>query len=936
MGDMFSENLGGVFDLLRKTIQDPESIEVRVNTMLALSRISMLIDAEEDEKSVKDFQSCVPGMMIALKDAVLAQADHAAQAFEVFHTFIAADGALLDAHFKDIVKFMMDLASQPDMDEDSRSQALGFLMQAARYKRLKIQSLRIGEELTLRSLQIVKELNDLASDDEDLSPARMALSLIDYLASSLPPSQVVVPLLRAIGPYVTSQDPGERRAGLIALGQCVEGAPDFMSSQLKEIMPMVLSLLEDSNAQVREAALSCIARLADDLAEELGKYHEQLIPTMIRGFDAAYQGIGSGNDEEAALRIIRSTCDAIDSLIEGLEKEDAAKYAPELVQRFSRLLEHDDYRTRSAAIGAVGSIASAAEEGFIPYFKQTMQALGKYVEQKESQEELDLRCVVVDSMGKIAIAVGPEEFKPFVVPLMQSSEEALHLDHPHVRETSYILWSTMAKLYEEDFAPYLDGVAKGLLDSLNQEEGNDDVEFDEDAEDFASTQVTIGGKKFTVATAKDEDGEEEIIDLDPSGEDWEDEDFEAITAIGMEKEIAIECIGDVLSYTKARYLPHFEKTIESVLKLAEHSYEGIRKAAIVTLWRAYAVVAGLAEQNGAEKWKPGFPLKVQPSDDIMKLGDMIMTATLPNWEEEDDRPTVTDLNRILAATLKQCGPAPLVKKDGTGNVVHQLVEGIVAILSKQHRCQLDLGDENADEEDIPQESSEYDWLIIETALDLMVALAAVIGPDFVELWKRLEKYVLRWASGQEGYERSATIGSIAECIAHMGEGVTPYTSSFMKILLHRVGDEDPEVKSNAVYGVGMLYEKSGDEAELLKNLGSITSKLEPLLDSEQPARIADNSAGCLSRIICRFPNRLPLKDVLPVLVDLLPLREDYEENTPVYKTIVGLYKTQNEAMLALTEQMKPALEKVLSPPEEQLNDETRGQLNELVQFLQKQ
>jgi hypothetical protein len=41
-------------------------------------------------------------------------------------------------------------------------------------------------------------------------------------------------------------------------------------------------------------------------------------------------------------------------------------------------------------------------------------------------------------------------------------------------------------------------------------------------------------------------------------------------------------------------------------------------------------------------------------------------------------------------------------------------------------------------------------------------------------------------------------------------------------------------------------------------------------------------------------------------------------------------------MLQLTPQFKPVLEKVLGPPEEQLEEETRNKLLELVRYLQQQ
>ena len=123
------------------------------------------------------------------------------------------------------------------------------------------------------------------------------------------------------------------------------------------------------------------------------------------------------------------------------------------------------------------------------FFQQTMEELSPYVTIKDSQDELDLRGVTCDSMGKMASAVGREAFEPYVLPLMEASEEALHLDHPRLRETSYILWSTMAKVYEEGFAKYLPGAIKGLNECLDQDETGTDVELGEHASELVGQEV---------------------------------------------------------------------------------------------------------------------------------------------------------------------------------------------------------------------------------------------------------------------------------------------------------------------------------------------------------------------------------------------------------------------------------------------------------------
>jgi hypothetical protein len=637
VGDSFPGKVSDLYKLFGTTLQDPESAEVRVNTMLALSRLAMLLDSEEDPEQVKLFQAAIPGMVQVLKATIdVGDEDNALQAFEVFQTLLGCDNALLQQHFGDLVRFMIELSATTTVEDDYRSQALAFLMQCVRYKKLKVQSLRIGEELTLKALQIVTELGDMSAEDEDVNPARSALGLLDILASSLPPSQVVIPLLKALGGYFSSEDPDYRQAGILSLGMCVEGAPDFIATQLHEILPMVLHLLDDPEAKVRGAALNGVARLADDLAEDVGKEHARLIPAMIKNYDLAINNL-KGEDDEVNLTIIRGSCHAIDALIEGLDPEDAAKYVSELVPRFSKLFNYEDFKCKGAAIGAVGSIASAAEKAFLPYFEGTMSGLSQYVRIKDSQDDLDLRGVVCDSMGKIASAVGPEAFEPYVLPLMEASEEALHLDHPRLRETSYILWSTMAKVYEEKFAKFLPGAVKGLQDCLDQEETDLDFQLGEEASDLVGSEVVIQGRKVKVSAATDDDDDDDS-DLNEAAMDDDDwDDIGAVTAVAMEKEIAAEVYGDIITHTRREYLPYLETTVTKLLELIEHSYEGIRKAALGTLWRTYACLWGMAEGDGMAKWQPGLPLQVEPAEELKKLGHLVMTATMLIWQDEIDR-----------------------------------------------------------------------------------------------------------------------------------------------------------------------------------------------------------------------------------------------------------------------------------------------------------
>lgn len=247
---------------------------------------------------------------------------------------------------------------------------------------------------------------------------------------------------------------------------------------------------------------------------------------------------------------------------------------------------------------------------------------------------------------------------------------------------------------------------------------------------------------------------------------------------------------------------------------------------------------------------------------------------------------VTDINRNVSATLKLCGPAILTQ----GPFAERMATVIGTIITKSHPCQQDMGDEDDHDALEEDESSEYDWLVVDTALDVIIGLSAAMGEQFGEIWKIYQKAIMKFASSQTNYERSTAVGVIAECTKNMGVGVTPFTAPLLKLLLHRLSDEDPETKSNAAYATGLLIYHSTDSSAYLSSYGTILTKLEPLLQTTH-SRTIDNASGCVCRMIMAHQDKVPLDDILPPLVDLLPLTEDFEENQPIFECITGLCKS---------------------------------------------
>jgi importin-4 len=210
-------------------------------------------------------------------------------------------------------------------------------------------------------------------------------------------------------------------------------------------------------------------------------------------------------------------------------------------------------------------------------------------------------------------------------------------------------------------------------------------------------------------------------------------------------------------------------------------------------------------------------------------------------------------------------------------------------------------------------------------------------------------------------ERSMAVAALGEITKALKAGMANYTGELLTTFMTCLDDESIEVSSNTVYGLGLVLENTTEDLSgyvtshvLYINSSQYTSiltKLQRFFSDDAPRNAKDNAVGCVSRMIIRHPNAVPLDlvlppstlftdifKVLPAVVGALPL-EDFIENEPTYQMIIQLYQANNPVMLALTEQLLPALAQVLTEDEskeEQIPMALRLQLLELVKVLRQE
>ncbi|KAF9266734.1 ARM repeat-containing protein [Marasmius fiardii PR-910] len=903
----FQDHLPSLFQLFSRTLNDPESIDVRITTVKALGVVAQFIDSD-DKEYLAQFQALLPPMIQVIGQTVeTANENGARQLFDVLETLLILEVPILSKNIPELVDFLLRCGGNTGYDTELRVLALNALNWTVQYKKSKLQSADLAPRM-LELLMPVTTEEEPEDMDED-APSRSALRIVDGLSTNLPPGQVFPALRNLILQYFSSQDPSQRRGAMLALGIAVEGCSEYMTPLMGEVWPIVEAGLQDGNASVRKATCVAVSCFCEWLEEDCVSKHSVLVPAIMNLI----------NDPETQ----RSACTALDALLEILH-DVIDQYLQLIMERLSGLLETAPLSVKSVVTGAIGSAAHASKERFVPFFQPTMERLQHFLVLKGEGEEIELRGITMDAVGTFAEAVGKDLFRPYFATMMKQAFEGVDMGSARLRECSFLFFGVMARVFGEEFAGYLPQVVPPLLQSCKQAEGGEEISVSEASSAFNSGNTPANA--IAITDERDVNGmptvELEDIDVDKL--------MDVNSAIAVEKEIAADTLGTLFSATRGHFLPYVEQSTLELAALLLHYYEGIRKSALDSLLETVRTFYDLS--NPAE-WQQGLNVVVPLQGNVKDLVKHVLPALLDMYETEDNKSVVTALCVGLAETINKIGPAFV---EGQLEPVCTIA---IQILEQKAFCQQD-PDQDEDEE-APEDQAEYDSVLISSAGDLVAALANVLGHDFTPAFQRFFPLIAKFYKKSRSLsDRSSAIGCLAEIITGMKSSVTPSTEPLLELFYKALSDPDAEVLSNAAFAVGLLVEHS--EVDLSPQYLHLLAALRPLFNvtpDSPPARLnaKDNACGAVARLIIRNTSAVPLEQVLLVFVEALPLKNDYLENRPVFRAIFHLTRTNPGALSPHMDKLLSVFATVLDPNgPDQTGDEVRAELIQLIGVLNAQ
>lgn len=697
------------------------------------------------------------------------------------------------------------------------------------------------------------DLDELDSPTE----TSMAQGTLDMLSCELPKRYIFQPVVTRCVTRLTSPHPHHRKAGIACLGVCAEGCAEPLREHLAEVMPHVLNAAADQDPQVRECACFALGQLSEHCQPEILGYSARILPVVFALLD------------DTTVAVQATSCYVLEMFCERLEPEGVRPLLDNLVRKLAAMLESTTKRSvQEMAVAALAATAVAAEEEFVPYVSGVAVLMNRLMGLTE-ERMYTLRGRALECMGHMAIAVGKESFRPYFAPTMACACEGLTYDSTDLHEFAYAVFANLAKVMGEEFAPVLGELVPHLVKVIGADEGQLE-QADEEAK----------GGQFSALDDSDEEDEEGGYVL------------HVRTALLEAKKGAITALGEMAAHTGAAFVPHLEESM-TVLQAAANNWHPLIKSETAEALPSMVVPSVAAHHGGEIQWEKGDVGGPNPMSPHTTAVVSAVLTELISLMKDDDKDVVGKACEGIQSVIELCGPHALAP------VANECLTNAHTLLTKMAPCQR--GEEELYGE-VLDDDDDHDSFMT-SVCDLVGSFARVMGSHFVQYLPQFLPPICSFAkSSRPPSDRSMAMGCLGELAQELEDGINSnWQSVFLPAILSGLADPDDNVKRNAAFCAGVCCEGLGEAVgaqypQLLQAVSPLFGIDATLGDSSAAA--IDNAAAAVSRMIMASPGNVPMAQVLPALLNALPLKNDMTENETIYKCLLGLLQMNQPDAIA--------------------------------------
>ncbi|XP_037526923.1 importin-4 [Rhipicephalus sanguineus] len=914
--EVFSSHFKPLFKFFGECLQSCGDDQICFYVIKSMTALVSFIGTDD----ANCFQVLIPCVMEVIRRLASTDEDKAVEALELFDELIDSEIAILLPHIRPLIKLCLEIAGDVRKGDVLRVRAMSVLSWMINVKKKAIVKHKLIPELLDVLFPIMEEVSpgdlDRIEDEEEdehscQSPSSCAAQLIDTMALHLPPEKLLPPLFQHVDKLVKSDNASQRRAAYLAIAVIAEGCSEAIRQKhLPTFVQAICEGILDRDVQVRNAALFALGQFADFLQPDMGKYANQVMPILLNHLAQTAELMAQTRKDPPNLS---KTFYALETFCENLEGE-LVSYLPNVMQQVLLFLTAPSYRAKELAISAIGSAANATKEAMLPYFPQIIGDLKQYLTEHQSEQNATLRTQAIDTLGCLARTIGASNFLPMAP---ECVELGLHLinavDDPDLRRSTYGMFASVSSVLKADMTKYLEPILDHMFTSLQSTEG------------VVTQPADTSGPNFQLFDELEEsDDEAAEIDTDcaedASDDDSDDDNEQSCTVANAyleEKEDTCVALAEMSENIGPAFAPYLEKCFTEVYRMADYPAPDVQKAALSCLGQLTVVLFKSADEAG-----DGDHASIS---DASKAASMLISKLVEVAHIEREREVVLASLETLGLLINELKSAAF-----EGEEQLQLVVDLVkSAFNNELKSQC--ADEEIEEAD-EQDEAEYDGLLVQMAGDLVPAMAKALpaerfGPYMAGL---LPLFMGKSKKQSSTTDRSYAVGTLAEVAEGLGQaGIGPFCRPLLQVFLNGMRDQNGEVRSNAVFGLGVLIQNAHDI--LQAEYPALLEALSTMLAREDNRHAKDNICGAVAKLILVGVTVVPVAQVFPVLLQQLPLQEDFEENGSVFHCICYLYGLGHEVFIKNIPSILRIVLRVIHT--DQISEETRINLFHLIKSL---
>nr|GEX25924.1 importin-4 [Tanacetum cinerariifolium] len=216
--------------------------------------------------------------------------------------------------------------------------------------------------------------------------------------------------------------------------------------------------------------------------------------------------------------------------------EEILPFLDSLMGRLFTALQTSKRMLQETCMSAIGSVASAAEQAFLPYAEQVLELMKNFMV-LTNDEDLCSRARATELVGIVAMVVGRARMEPILPPFIEAAISGYGLEYSELREYTHGFFSNVAEILEDGMVQYLPHVVPLALTSCNIEDGSA-----VDIDDSDSDDENANG--FGGVSSDDEAHDEPRV-----------RNISIRTGVLDEKAAATQALGLFALHTKSAYAP---------------------------------------------------------------------------------------------------------------------------------------------------------------------------------------------------------------------------------------------------------------------------------------------------------------------------------------------------------------------------------------------